>query len=186
MGEPLSPRPLGPGWRLVRDDAQGFELEGSTRGELRRLGGLGLVGAMSAVCAWALVAATPDALELVTWPLAGVLALVAALSVPAAVRTARRLALGVGLSLTPAGLTGALVAGGLLGSGRLTVAPARVLRVELRRREDGALRLSSLEVCLRGGGRLEGPLLAHAAGEEDPLLPVAARLAERLHAPLES
>jgi hypothetical protein len=186
MGEPLAPRSLGPQWRLQRDDAHAFRLERSAAGEPRRLAGLVLVGLASTASAWALVASTPDQLELVTWPPAALLAVVGALSVPAAVRAARRLASGVALELTFAGLSGTPVGGGLLGAPRVTVQPAEVQRVLLHRREDGALRLCSLEVELAHGGRLEGPLLAVAVGEDDPLGPVAARLADRLGCPLAS
>jgi len=184
MGEPLRPRALGPRWRLDRDDAQGLALSASTRGETRRLVGLVLVGLASAISAAMLVRATPGQLELVTWPPAALLGLVAVLSVPAAVRAGRRRVLGVGLVLSPSGLSGTPVEGGLLGAGPVTVPLDQVRRVLLRRREDGPLRLSSLEVELTPGGHLEGPLLAVPTGEDDPLAPVAARLAERLGKPL--
>jgi hypothetical protein len=109
---------------------------------------------------------------------------VALLSLPAAVRTGRRLASGVRLVLSPDGLLGTPVAGGLLGAGPVTVPLAGVRAVRLLRRDDGPLQLCSLEVELATGGRLEGPLLAVPAGEADPLAPVAARLAERLGRPL--
>ncbi len=184
MGEPLRPRALGPRWRLERDDEQGLVLRASTSGEARRLAGLLVVGLASAVSAWALVEATPGELELVTWPPAALLGVVAVLSLPAAVRAGRRLASGVDLALTRAGLRGTPVAGGLLGAGPVTVPLAEVRGLELKRRDDGPLQLCSLEVELAGGRRLEGPLVAVPAGEPDPLAPVAARLAERLGLPV--
>jgi hypothetical protein len=186
VGEPLGRRPLGPRWRLERDDPHGFALRASTEGEGRRVVGLALVGLASAASAWGLVAATLPALELVTWPPAALLALVAVLSVPAALRAARRWRRGVGLVLEGETLSGTPADGGLLGAAALAVPAGAVTRVVLRRRDDGALQLWSLEVLLGSGRRLEGPLLAVPAGEDSPLLPVAERLAERLGCPLEA
>jgi hypothetical protein len=186
VGEPLGRRPLGPRWRLERDDAGGFAPRAATAGEGRRVVGLALVGVASAASAWGLVAATLPALELVTWPPAALLALVAVLSVPAAVRAGRRWRGGVGLVLDGQTLSGTPANPGLLGAARVAVPAAEVARVVLRRRDDGALQLWSLEVELGSGRSLEGPLVAVPAGEASPLRPVALRLAERLGCPLQA
>jgi hypothetical protein len=186
MGEPLAPRPLGPRWRLERDDAVGLTLRGSTEGEGRRLVGLALVGLASASAAWGLVEATPAELELATWPVAGLLALVALLSVPAGVRAVRRLRSGLCLELLETTLTGTPVAGGLLGLPPASVPASEAQSVLLHRREAGALELWSLEVLLASGQRLEGPLVAVPAGEPGPLGAVAARLAARLGCQVQS
>lgn len=181
MTPPLAEgQPLGPEWRVeAYVPGARLVLRKDTSGEKARARSALVVALGAAVAAAALVSATPDGMALVTWPVAALLVVVAALAVPAAVRSARRAAFGVTLSATPDGVTAWPLATGALHDVRAR--PRRctadeVQGVDVLTAPHPPLVLSMLEVRLSDGARLTGPEVAVPEGAPEPLAPVAEAL----------
>lgn len=167
----LAGRALGPEWRVLAHDAEQLVLERHATGEGRRAAGTLVVALASLAMGLALALATPEALRLVTWPVSGLLLLVAGLGVPAALRRLQRARRGVRLAIDGAGAVGWPVS--------FALAPRRlraseVAEVAVRRFAHPPLTLVLLEVVARDGARLEGPELAVPEGAPHPLDDVAA------------
>jgi hypothetical protein len=197
MPETLSPgQGLGPEWRVEAfTPGARLLLRKDTTGDRARARSTAVVALGSLGCAAALAGATPAGLAMVTWPVVGLLLLVTALAVPAAVRSARRVWLGVTLEATRDGVSGWLVPRGAwhdLRARPVRASCAEVAAVEVQRAPHPPLVLSLLEVRLSSGARLAGPEVAVPVGDAPPLdavaealrailLPGAARVLRRTH-----
>jgi hypothetical protein len=141
------------------------------------------MGALTA--AVALVVATPPHVGLVTWPVAGLLVVVATLAVPAATNSLRRARLGVSLEATREGVQAWPLPTGPVH--HLRAAPRRaalaeVVEVSVHTAAHPPLVLFTLEVHLADGTRLLGPELATSEGAGSPLSPAADALRDILRA----
>lgn len=164
---------LGPEWRVeAYTPGERLVLRKDTAGDRARARSTTIVALGAFACAVALAAATPEGLGLVTWPVAGLLVVVAALAVPAAVRSVRRAWLGVALEATRDGVTGWPVPRGALHDVRARprrCAAAEVVAVEVRTAPHPPLVLSMLELRLADGQRLAGPEVAVPEDAAPPL-----------------
>lgn len=180
-------RALGPDWRVVIDEPAALVLEKSRGADLRRAGKLLVVLVGAALSAVALISVTPSGLEVATWPVAVLLALVAALGLAS---TARSLLLGlrgVQLAFGPAGVEGTVCSRGLwhdLRGLRVRGEPALIAAIELRHVAHAGMTLCLLEVRLSDGRTLQGPEVAVAPGSPDPLEPIARAAAVLVARPL--
>jgi len=122
----------------------------------------------------------------VTWPVAGLLLLVTALAVPAAVRSARRAWLGVTVEATRDGVTAWPVPRGILHdlrAGPRRCPAADVVGVEIRTTSHPPLVLSMLELRLVDGTRLAGPEVAVPETAAPPLDAAADALRQLVASP---
>jgi hypothetical protein len=170
-------QPLGPEW-TVEAFAPGERvvLRKDTSGDWGRARSAAIVGLGSLATAVALAAATPEGLALVTWPVAGLLAVVALMALPAAVRSGRRGRLGVTLEATREGVAGWPVPKGALHdvrAGPRRASAADVSAVTVRQAPHPPLVLWMLELTLRDGVTLAGPEVATPEGQPSPLEPAA-------------
>ena len=171
MPEPLlQGRALGPDWRVALHTPDELVLEQHRGGGWRRAGGALVVSLGSLILALALAFATPESAQLISWPVSGLLLIVALLGLPASLRNVQRARLGVRLRFTRSAVEGWPVT---LSISPRSAAGSEVARVAVQVFAHPPLSLALLEVVLRDGTRLAGPELAVHAGDPHPLEPVA-------------
>lgn len=174
MSANLAPgQALGPEWRVeVFVPGERLVLRKDTASDRARARSTTIIALGSLACAVALGAATPEGLGLVTWPVVGLLVVVTAMAVPAAVRSARRAWLGVALEATRDGVTAWPVPRGVLHdlrAGPRRCPTADVVEIEVRTAPHPPLVLSMLELRLADGTRLAGPEVAVPEAAAPPL-----------------
>lgn len=189
MPEPsLAGKELGPEWRVAAHvPGERLVLEKDPAAAMKRARGATVVSVGSLAVALALVAMTPESLALVSWPVAALFFIVAALGVPTTVKALRQRFQGVRLEVKAKAVTGWPVATGVVDDVRaraITLSAADVEAVSLKLASHPPLTLAMLEVISRDGRRLLGPEVATEAGAPSPLVPVAETLAALMGVPL--
>lgn len=165
---------LGPEWRVTTSTTEELLLTREAPG-WRKVGGALVVSLGTSSLGLALAFATEPDARMITWPVSGLLFLVALVGLLATARNFQRARIGVRLRFTRDAVEGWPVSFAL---GPRRRPAADIARITVQLFPHPPLSLALLEVVLRDGSRLSGPELAFPRGEAHPLEQVAQAAAQ--------